>query len=252
MAVASRDPHLYSHRDTVAIRRALISVSDKTGLLELAAALAAADVEIVSTGSTAAQIRDAGYPVTDVAEVTGFREALDGRVKTLHPAVHSGLLADLRLEDHVSQLEELGYAPFELVVVNLYPFEQTVAAGKPAADIVENIDIGGPAMVRASAKNHANVAIVVSPERYPLIIDAVQAGGTNLELRRALATEAFVHTANYDGMVANWLIEKQQFGWGETAGADGSASEYDEYDVESETDMVFAEVENAVVAYSCQ
>lgn len=252
MAVASRDPHLYSHRDTVAIRRALISVSDKTGLLELAAALAAADVEIVSTGSTAAQIRDAGYKVTDVAEVTGFREALDGRVKTLHPAVHSGLLADLRLEDHVSQLAELGYAPFELVVVNLYPFEQTVAAGKPAADIVENIDIGGPAMVRASAKNHANVAIVVSPERYPLIIDAVQAGGTNLELRRALATEAFVHTANYDGMVANWLIEKQQFGWGETEGADGSASEYDEYDVESETDMVFAEVENAVVAYSLQ
>ena len=195
MAVQSQDPSLYEHRDQIEVRRALISVSDKSGLLELAEALAGAGVEIVSTGSTAQTIRDAGHSVTDVADVTGFAEALDGRVKTLHPAVHSGLLADLRLADHREQLAALGFAPFELVVVNLYPFEQTVAAGKPAADVIENVDIGGPAMVRATAKNHANAAIVVSPARYEEVIAAVQAGGTTLELRRSLATEAFVHTA---------------------------------------------------------
>ncbi|GAA1328273.1 bifunctional phosphoribosylaminoimidazolecarboxamide formyltransferase/IMP cyclohydrolase [Leucobacter albus] len=213
MAVQSHDPSLYEHRDLIEVKRALISVSDKTKLLDLAAALSAAGVEIVSTGSTAATIREAGHPVTDVAEVTGFAEALDGRVKTLHPAVHSGLLADLRLADHRAQLEELGFAPFELVVVNLYPFEQTVAAGKPAADIVENVDIGGPAMVRATAKNHANAAIVVSPGRYDEVIAAVQAGGTTLQLRRSLATDAFVHTAQYDGAVANWFLDQQDAGW---------------------------------------
>ncbi|MBN9612027.1 MAG: bifunctional phosphoribosylaminoimidazolecarboxamide formyltransferase/IMP cyclohydrolase [Actinobacteria bacterium] len=215
MAVQSHDPSLYEHRDIVPVRRALISVSDKTELLELAAALTGAGVEIVSTGSTAATIREAGHAVTDVAEVTGFAEALDGRVKTLHPAVHSGLLADLRLADHRRQLDELGFAPFELVVVNLYPFEQTVAAGKPAADVIENVDIGGPAMVRATAKNHANAAIVVSPSRYAEVIAAVQAGGTSLALRRSLATDAFVHTANYDGAVANWFLEQDELGWGE-------------------------------------
>ena len=215
MAVQSHDPSLYEHRDLIPVRRALISVSDKTRLLELAGALAAAGVEIVSTGSTAAAIRDAGHSVTDVAEVTGFAEALDGRVKTLHPAVHSGLLADLRLADHRRQLAELGFAPFELVVVNLYPFEQTVAAGKPAADVVENVDIGGPAMVRATAKNHANAAIVVSPGRYDDVIEAVQSGGTTLELRRSLATEAFVHTAQYDAAVANWFLEQEDRDWSE-------------------------------------
>lgn len=229
MAVQSHDPSLYEHRDLIEVKRALISVSDKTKLLDLAAALAAAGVEIVSTGSTAATIREAGHAVTDVSEVTGFAEALDGRVKTLHPAVHSGLLADLRLADHRAQLEELGFAPFELVVVNLYPFEQTVAAGKPAADVVENVDIGGPAMVRATAKNHANAAIVVSPGRYDEVIAAVQAGGTTLELRRSLATEAFVHTAQYDGAVANWFLDQQDAGWEDApAVAEAEASDEDE------------------------
>ena len=225
MAVQSHDPSLYEHRDQVPVRRALISVSDKTGLLELAQALSEAGVEIVSTGSTAATIRDAGHPVTDVAEVTGFAEALDGRVKTLHPAVHSGLLADLRLEDHRSQLGELGFAPFELVVVNLYPFEQTVAAGKPAADVIENVDIGGPAMVRATAKNHANAAIVVSPGRYAEVVEAVRAGGTTLELRRSLATEAFVHTARYDSAVANWFLEQEDRGWSDAADDEGAEAD---------------------------
>ncbi|MCS3426952.1 bifunctional phosphoribosylaminoimidazolecarboxamide formyltransferase/IMP cyclohydrolase [Leucobacter aridicollis] len=229
MAVQSHDPSLYEHRDLIEVKRALISVSDKTKLLDLAAALAAAGVEIVSTGSTAATIREAGHAVTDVAEVTGFAEALDGRVKTLHPAVHSGLLADLRLADHRAQLEQLGFAPFELVVVNLYPFEQTVAAGKPAADIVENVDIGGPAMVRATAKNHANAAIVVSPGRYDEVISAIQAGGTTLALRRSLATEAFVHTAQYDGAVANWFLDQQDAGWEDApAAAELDAPEEDE------------------------
>jgi len=216
MAVHSHDPSLYEHRDQVEVKRALISVSDKTRLVDLAAALAGAGVEIVSTGSTASTIREAGITVIDVAEVTGFAEALDGRVKTLHPAVHSGLLADLRLASHRTQLEELGFAPFELVVVNLYPFEQTVAAGKPAADVIENVDIGGPAMVRATAKNHANAAIVVSPARYDEIIEAVRSGGTTLELRRSLATEAFVHTAQYDAAVANWFLEQDERGWDAT------------------------------------
>lgn len=222
MAVQSHDPSLYEHRDQIPVRRALISVSEKSGLLELAAALTEAGVEIVSTGSTAATIREAGHTVTDVAEVTGFAEALDGRVKTLHPAVHSGLLADLRLAGHRRQMDELGFAPFELVVVNLYPFDETVAAGKPAADVIENVDIGGPAMVRATAKNHANAAIVVSPSRYPEVIGAVRDGGTTLALRRSLATEAFVHTANYDASVANWFLEQDEQGWDAPAEADAS------------------------------
>ena len=207
MAGPSHDPSLYRDRDVVPIRRALVSVSDKTDLLPLAEALAAAGVEIVSTGSTAATIRDAGFPVTDVSAVTGFPESLDGRVKTLHPAVHAGLLADLRLEDHERQLGELGIAAFELVVVNLYPFVETVASGAAPADVVEQIDIGGPAMVRASAKNHANVAIVVSPESYPAIIEAVRGGGTTLTQRRELAARAFAHTASFDTAVAAWFAE---------------------------------------------
>ena len=159
MAGPSHDPSLYRPRDVVPVKRALVSVSDKTDLLPLAAALAEAGVEIVSTGSTAATIRAAGHDVTDVAEVTGVPEMLDGRVKTLHPNVHGGLLADLRLEAHESQLDDFGIAPFELVVVNLYPFVETVASGAKGDDVVEQIDIGGPAMVRASAKNHANVAV---------------------------------------------------------------------------------------------
>ena len=187
------------------VRRALISVFDKTGLVELARGLHESGVEIVSTGSTAKVISDAGVPVTAVGEVTGFPECLDGRVKTLHPAVHGGLLADLRKPEHRRQLEELNIAPFELVVVNLYPFTQTVASGASTDDCVEQIDIGGPAMVRASAKNYANVAVVVSPERYPSVLAAVRAGGFTSAERAALAADAFAHTASYDIAVATWM-----------------------------------------------
>jgi phosphoribosylaminoimidazolecarboxamide formyltransferase/IMP cyclohydrolase len=205
MSGPRHDASLYRERDIVPIRRALISVSDKTGLLDLAEALADAGVEIVSTGSTAQTIREAGHAVTDVASVTGFPESLDGRVKTLHPAIHSGLLADLRLASHEAQLKDLGIEPFELVVVNLYPFVETVASGAVGDDVVEQIDIGGPAMVRAAAKNHANVAIVVSPSDYASVAAAVSAGGTTFDQRRELAAKAFAHTAAYDGAVAAWF-----------------------------------------------
>jgi phosphoribosylaminoimidazolecarboxamide formyltransferase/IMP cyclohydrolase len=207
MAGPTHDPSLYRERDLVPVRRALISVSDKSGLLPLAQALSAAGAEIVSTGSTAATIRDAGIAVTDVSQVTGFPESLDGRVKTLHPAVHAGLLADLRLESHEQQLADLGIAPFELVVVNLYPFVETVASGAQGDAVVEQIDIGGPAMVRASAKNFANVAIVVSPESYGSIVEALGAGGTTLSQRRELAARAFAHTADYDRAVSTWFSD---------------------------------------------
>ncbi|WP_194397660.1 bifunctional phosphoribosylaminoimidazolecarboxamide formyltransferase/IMP cyclohydrolase [Microbacterium atlanticum] len=207
MAGPSHDPALYRSRDLVPVRRALVSVSDKTDLLALGAALAEAGVEIVSTGGSATLLRDAGYDVTDVSSVTGFPESLDGRVKTLHPGVHAGLLADLRLEDHERQLAALDIAPFELVVVNLYPFVETVRSGAQGDDVVEQIDIGGPAMVRASAKNYANVAIVVSPSSYPAVMEAVRAGGTTLVQRRELAARAFAHTAEYDRAVATWFSE---------------------------------------------
>jgi phosphoribosylaminoimidazolecarboxamide formyltransferase/IMP cyclohydrolase len=194
-------------RNAIPIRRALISVSDKTGLLELAGALAEAGVELVSTGSTARTIADAGHPVTEVSKVTGFPESLDGRVKTLHPAVHAGILADLRLASHAQQLEQLGVRPFELVVVNLYPFVETVASGAEGDAVVEQIDIGGPAMVRAAAKNHANVAIVVSPADYGQIRKSLTLGGTTLAQRRRLAAAAFAHTAAYDTAVADWFAE---------------------------------------------
>jgi phosphoribosylaminoimidazolecarboxamide formyltransferase/IMP cyclohydrolase len=205
MSGPTHDPALYRARDVVPIRRALVSVSDKTGLTRLAEALAAAGVEIVSTGSTAKTIAAAGVPVTEVAEVTGYPESLDGRVRTLHPAIHSGLLADLRLESHERELAEQGIAAFELVVSNLYPFVETISAGVTGDAAVEQIDIGGPAMVRASAKNHANVAIVTSPDRYTLIEEALAAGGTSLLQRRELAAEAFAHTAAYDTAVAEWF-----------------------------------------------
>lgn len=201
-------PTDYRHRDLIAIKRALISVSDKTGLLDLAKALNQAGVEIVSTGSTAATIRQSGIEVTDVASVTGFAEALDGRVKTLHPKIHAGLLADLRLVNHEKQLADLGIEAFELVVVNLYPFVQTVSSGAKGDAVVEQIDIGGPAMVRGAAKNFANVAVVVDPGAYPLITKALEDGGTSLSQRRELAASAFAHTAKYDTAVANWFQEE--------------------------------------------
>lgn len=209
MSITAHDPSSYDVRDVVPIRRALISVSDKTGLLDLAAALAGAGAEIVSTGSTASTIRDAGFAVTDVSAVTGFPESLDGRVKTLHPAVHAGILADLRLQSHREQLDELGFAAFDLVVVNLYPFRETVAGGADAATVVENIDIGGPALVRASAKNHANVTIVVDPAAYPALIAAIAEGGTTLAARRTFAAQAFAHTAAYDSAVAGWFASTE-------------------------------------------
>ncbi|MGW4897005.1 bifunctional phosphoribosylaminoimidazolecarboxamide formyltransferase/IMP cyclohydrolase [Kitasatospora sp. NPDC004240] len=187
------------------IRRALISVYDKTGLEELAQGLHAAGVAIVSTGSTAGRIAAAGVPVTEVSELTGFPECLDGRVKTLHPRVHAGVLADLRLESHRAQLAELGVEPFDLVVVNLYPFKATVASGATPDECVEQIDIGGPSMVRAAAKNHPSVAVVVDPARYADVLTAVQGGGFGLLTRKRLAAQAFAHTAAYDVAVANWF-----------------------------------------------
>ena len=187
------------------IRRALISVYDKTGLAELARGLHDAGVAIVSTGSTAKTIADAGVPVTPVEEVTGFPEVLDGRVKTLHPHVHAGLLADQRKPEHVSALAELGVAPFELVVVNLYPFTETVDSGASEDECVEQIDIGGPSMVRAAAKNHPSVAVVVDPLGYDGVLAAVRAGGFTLEERKKLASLAFRHTAEYDVAVASWM-----------------------------------------------
>ena len=191
--------------DRLPIRRALVSVSDKAGLLELGRGLADAGVAIVSTGNSAKTLAEAGIPVASVESVTGFAEAFDGRVKTLHPAIHGGLLADRRKPEHVAQLEELGIEPFDLVVVNLYPFVATVASGAAPADVIEQIDIGGPAMVRAAAKNHPSVAIVVDPAAYPDVLAAVAAGGFTMPDRQALAAQAYRHTASYDVQVASWL-----------------------------------------------
>ena len=190
--------------DRVPLKRALISVYDKTGLEELASGLHQAGVQIVSTGSTAQRISAAGVPVTEVSEVTGFQECLDGRVKTLHPLVHAGILADRRREDHVAQLEQMHVEPFDLVVVNLYPFVDTVRSGAGQDAVVEQIDIGGPSMVRAAAKNHPSVAVVVDPARYGDVVSAAQSGGFDLKARRRLAALAFAHTAAYDNAVASW------------------------------------------------
>lgn len=187
------------------IRRALISVYDKTGLTDLARGLHAAGVDIVSTGSTAKTIADNGIPVTPVEEVTGFPEVLDGRVKTLHPGVHAGLLADLRKPEHAAALEQLGIAAFELVVVNLYPFSETVDSGASVDECIEQIDIGGPSMVRAAAKNHPSVAVVVDPLGYDGVLAAVRNGGFTLDERKRLASLAFRHTAEYDVAVAGWM-----------------------------------------------
>ncbi|MDJ0393938.1 bifunctional phosphoribosylaminoimidazolecarboxamide formyltransferase/IMP cyclohydrolase [Rhodococcus sp. G-MC3] len=188
-----------------AVRRALVSVYDKTGLIELATGLHNAGVALVSTGSTASKIADAGIPVTKVEDLTGFPETLDGRVKTLHPRVHAGVLADTRRPEHLSQLEELGIEAFELVVVNLYPFTDTVASGATPDECVEQIDIGGPSMVRAAAKNHPSVAVVVDPARYEDVLSAVAGGGFTLAERTSLAAQAFQHTAAYDVAVASWM-----------------------------------------------
>ncbi len=189
----------------IPIRRALVSVYDKAGLDDLVRGLHDAGVALVSTGGSARLIEGLGLPVTKVEDLTGFPECLDGRVKTLHPKVHAGILADRRLETHVQQLADLGVEPFDLVVSNLYPFTQTVASGATPDECVEQIDIGGPSMVRAAAKNHPSVAIVTSPDRYGDVLAAAAAGGFTLAQRQALAAEAFVHTATYDVHVASWM-----------------------------------------------
>ncbi len=205
----------------IPITRALVSVYDKSGLEDLVRGLHEAGVALVSTGGSAALIEGLGVPVTKVEELTGFPECLDGRVKTLHPTVHAGILADRRLDSHVQQLEELGIEPFDLVVSNLYPFRQTVESGATADECVEQIDIGGPSMVRAAAKNHPSVAIVTSPARYADVLDAVASGGFTLAQRKGLAAEAFAHTAAYDVAVANWFASTYvgaEDGWPEFAG----------------------------------
>lgn len=194
--------------DRVPLRRALISVYDKTGLEDFARGLHEAGVALVSTGSTAATIAAAGVPVTEVTEVTGFPECLEGRVKTLHPRIHAGILADRRKQEHIDTLGELDVEPFDLVVVNLYPFVETVASGADQDAIIEKIDIGGPSMVRAAAKNHDAVAIVVDPADYERTVEAAKNGGFSLEERRRLAAGAFAHTAAYDTAVATWTASQ--------------------------------------------
>jgi len=201
-------------------------VYDKTGLEDLASGLHAAGVEVVSTGSTAARIAAAGVPVTPVEELTGFPECLDGRVKTLHPRVHAGLLADTANAGHEAQLAELGIEPFQLLVSNLYPFEATVASGASPEQCVEQIDIGGPAMVRAAAKNHGSVAVIIEPSRYADVLAALAEGGFTMDQRRHLAAEAFAHTAAYDLAVASWFASRyapdeiaRDAGWPTVAGA---------------------------------
>ncbi|CAM2813368.1 bifunctional phosphoribosylaminoimidazolecarboxamide formyltransferase/IMP cyclohydrolase [Corynebacterium jeikeium] len=208
--------------DKKEIRRALISVYDKTGLEELAKGLHSAGVDIVSTGSTAKKIAEAGVPVTEVEALTGFPEVLEGRVKTLHPRVHAGILADTRKEDHLKQLEDLDVEAFQLVVVNLYPFTETVASGADFDACVEQIDIGGPSMVRAAAKNHPSVAVVVDPNRYEDVVAAANAGGFTRAERTDLAVDAFRHIAAYDVAVATWMGEQTAAQAGADAESDAS------------------------------
>ncbi|TRW43083.1 bifunctional phosphoribosylaminoimidazolecarboxamide formyltransferase/IMP cyclohydrolase [Georgenia yuyongxinii] len=223
---ATAHPVIEPVGDQVPVRRALVSVYDKTGLEELATALHDAGVQIVSTGSTAKTIAAAGVAVTGVEDVTGFPECLDGRVKTLHPRIHAGVLADRRLATHREELTELGVEPFDLVVVNLYPFTETVASGAGVDECVEQIDIGGPTMVRAAAKNHPSVAVVVDPARYDDVAAAVAGGGFTLAQRRRLAVAAFEHTAAYDVAVASWMsgVFDEEPDGGADAGTAGSAA----------------------------
>jgi phosphoribosylaminoimidazolecarboxamide formyltransferase / IMP cyclohydrolase len=195
---------------TTKIRRALVSVSDKTGLADFARALARMSVELISTGGTAAALRADGLAVKDVSDLTGFPEILDGRVKTLHPKVHGGLLAVRGNAKHEAQAAEHAIAPIDLVAVNLYPFEATVAKGAPYDECIENVDIGGPALIRAAAKNHASVTVVVEPDDYARVLEELQAndGATTLELRKHLAAKAFARTGAYDAAVSGWFASR--------------------------------------------
>src|ERR1700682_4881556 len=189
------------------VTRALISVSDKTGLVDFARALAGHGVELVSTGGTRKALADAGLKVRDVSEITGFPEMMDGRVKTLHPKVHGGLLAIRANKDHAASMQAHGIAPIDLLVVNLYPFEATVAKGADFDTCIENIDIGGPAMIRAAAKNHDDVTGVVEPQDYELLLAELtrHAGMTTLALRRKPAAKAYGRTAAYDAPISSWF-----------------------------------------------
>ena len=191
------------------IKRALVSVYDKTGLVELGHALQNAQVEILSTGSTAATLRDAGIAVTDVSAYTGFPEIMGGRVKTLHPRIHSGILADQNNPDHLKAIADLDIAPFDLVIINLYPFAETIASGASFEQCIEQIDIGGPSMLRGAGKNHGSVAVISSPQQYPLVVKALANGGFSGEERRELALEVFRVTAEYDLAIATWLGSSQ-------------------------------------------
>ena len=192
------------------IKRALVSVYDKTGLVELGHALQNAQVEILSTGSTAATLRDAGIAVTDVSAYTGFPEIMGGRVKTLHPRIHSGILADQNNPDHLKAIADLDIAPFDLVIINLYPFAETIASGASFEQCIEQIDIGGPSMLRGAGKNHGSVAVISSPQQYPLVVKALTSGGFSGEERRELALEVFRVTAEYDLAIATWLGSSQE------------------------------------------
>jgi phosphoribosylaminoimidazolecarboxamide formyltransferase/IMP cyclohydrolase len=198
----------------VTIRRALLSVSDKTGLVDLGQALAAHGVELVSTGGTAKALREAGLAVKDISELTGFPEMMDGRVKTLHPKVHGGLLAVRDNAEHAASMAEHQIGAIDLVVVNLYPFEATVAKGADRDEVIENIDIGGPSMVRSAAKNHDYVTILTDPADYATVIaELAQTGGkTSLPFRRAMAAKAYATTAAYDSAIATWFatVDQQQ------------------------------------------
>jgi phosphoribosylaminoimidazolecarboxamide formyltransferase/IMP cyclohydrolase len=198
--------------DIVPVKRALISLSDKSALDELAAGLARHGVEIVSTGGTAAKLRENGAAVRDISELTGFPEMMDGRVKTLHPKVHGGLLGVRDDPEHAAAMEEHGIAPIDLVVVNLYPFLNTVMSDADRETIIENIDIGGPSMVRSAAKNHAHVAIVTDPADYPALLAELDAhrGSTTMQLRKAFAAKAFALTAAYDSAISNWFAFADQ------------------------------------------
>ncbi|MCQ8278458.1 bifunctional phosphoribosylaminoimidazolecarboxamide formyltransferase/IMP cyclohydrolase [Acetobacteraceae bacterium KSS8] len=196
--------------DILPIRRALLSVSDKTGLIALARALAAQGAELLSTGGSAKALRDAGLPVTEVSDHTGFPEILDGRVKTLVPQIHGGILGRRDLPEHLAQMEQHKIAPIDLVCVNLYPFEATVASGADAEDCIENIDIGGPALIRAAAKNHQHVAILTDPSQYEAVIDSLKAlKGTTIADRRAWAGAAYARTAAYDAAIAAWFARER-------------------------------------------
>ena len=187
------------------IKRALVSVYDKTGIVELGHALQRAQVEILSTGSTAATLREAGIDVTDVSSYTGFPEIMGGRVKTLHPRIHSGILADQSNPEHLKAIADLDIAPFDLVVINLYPFAETIASGATFEQCIEQIDIGGPSMLRGAGKNHGSVAVISSPQQYPLVVNALSSGGFSGQERRELALEVFRVTAEYDLAIATWL-----------------------------------------------